>query len=139
MTDEITISEDGARALREAENYCWRSNVAIVTPEHLLAGALLVLGAMGVAGIPDVSSLNEAVLAVHGSGSEPLHDTIRFGSAAREALNAMAEELQEAGGTVVDARVIASGVIESGEVNPMFYSALGERRDQLLAAVRQAF
>ena len=133
MTDEITISDDGARALREAKNYCWRSNVAIVAPEHLLAGALLVLGSSGVTGIPEVAALNEAVLAVHGSGSEPLQDNIRFGSAAREALNAMAVQLQEAGGTVVDARTIARGVIESGEVNPMFYSALAVTRQELLA------
>ena len=36
----VDLSEDGKRALREAENFCWAANIAIVTPEHLLAGAL---------------------------------------------------------------------------------------------------
>ena len=37
MPGEITMSEDGARAMQEAENLCWRANVAILSAEHLLA------------------------------------------------------------------------------------------------------
>lgn len=135
MTDELTLTDDAARALREAENYCWRSNVAIVAAEHLLAAALLVLGATGRDDLPPAGQIEAAVLAVHGAGSEPLSDTVMFGSAARDALEATAIRLRESGGSVIDATIIARGVIESGEVNPRFYAALATTRQDLLAAL----
>jgi hypothetical protein len=121
---EITLSADGERAMREANGFCWRANVAIVAPEHLLAGALLVLAEGGTPGLPDADTLREALLMVVGSGDTPLDTQVMYGSAAREAMNATARAVREAGEAVIDARVIALGTIDSGEVSPGFYTAL---------------
>src|SRR5206468_1482283 len=82
---EIALTADGERALKEAENFCWRTNVAIVAPEHLLAGALLVLGIAGHPGAPSAEQLEAAVLASQGHGSEELSNSVMFGSGARMA------------------------------------------------------
>jgi hypothetical protein len=121
--------------LKEAENYCWRTNVAIVAPEHLLAGALLVLATAGHPGVPSAEQLEAAVVASQGSGSEELNSNVMFGSGARMALNYVVAGVRQAGGTEVNALLMAAGTIDSGEVNPMFYSALGTTRAALLEAL----
>jgi len=134
---EIGLDESGMRALREAENFCWRANVAIIAPEHLLAGALLVLGNAGERGLPGKEQLEQGLAAIHGVGSEMLTDNVMWGSGARAALNAMAGAVRQAGGNTIDARLIAIGAIATGEVNPMFYGAAGTTREGLLRVLEQ--
>jgi hypothetical protein len=121
--------------LREAEKLCHATNVAIQAPEHLLAGALLVLRESGGEGIPERPALEAAVLAIHGASDEPLNAQVMWGSAVREALNLTAGSVAAAGGTEIDARIIAMGLVESGEVNPMFYAAAGTAKAALLGAI----
>lgn len=135
MAAELRLTDDGERALREAARLCWRMNVAIESPEHLLAGALLVLGDAGTVGLPDRAQIEEALLLVHGAGAEPLRDQVLPGPAARAALTFAAARVREAGGAELDARALAVGVIDSGEVNPLFYAGLGTDREQLRALV----
>ncbi len=129
---EIGLDESGMRALREAGNFCWRANVAILAPEHLLAGALLVLGNGGVDGLPSKAQLEQGLTTIHGVGSDTLTDNVKWGSGARAALNAMAGAVTQAGGDTIDARLIAIGSIATDEVNPMFYGAIGTTREGLL-------
>jgi hypothetical protein len=131
----VTLSEAAARALQEAENYCWRSNVAIVAPEHLLAGCLKVLNAAGVPGLPSDDDLESALLMAQGMSEDALTQNVMFGSAAREAINFTARLVREAGGGEIDPLTLAYGVIQSGEVGPMFFSALGATKAELLAAL----
>lgn len=131
---ELTLTEDGQRALREAEGFGWRANVAILAAEHLLGGALVVLHEAGHRGLPGRAAIESAIGSIHGTGSEPLESNVMWGSAARDALEAAAAGLQRAGGTRLSAAVIARGVIDSGEVTPMFYAALGTTK----AALREA-
>lgn len=135
MSDEVTLSADGERALAEAQNLCFRMNVAIVAPEHLLAGALLVLGASGFEGVPSPEALEAALLSSQGSGSEPLDANVMFGSAAREAINYTAAGVRRAGYTQITAATLAAGAIASGEVGPMFFAALNTTREGLLATL----
>jgi hypothetical protein len=132
---EVALTADGERALKEAENYCWRTNVAIVAPEHLLAGALLVLTSAAYPGAPTAEELEAAVLASQGSGSEELSNSVMFGSGARMALNFVAAGVRESGGTEVTALAVAEGTIGSGEVNPTFFGALGTTKRELLEAL----
>ena len=132
MTTEITLTPDAERALREAENLCWQTNVAIVAPEHLLGAALLVLHGLGHVALPSPGQVQAAVEAVCGTGSEGLSDNVRFGSAARMALNETARAVIESGAGAIDAATIARGVIGSGEVNPMLFSSLGTTKAALL-------
>lgn len=134
---EIGLDETGMRALREAENFCWHANVAIIAPEHLLAGALLVLGNGGVDGLPAKERLEQGLAAVHGVGSDTLTDNVKWGSGARVALNAMAGAVRQAGGDTIDARLIAIGSIATDEVNPMFFGALGTTREGLLRVLEE--
>ncbi len=134
---EVKLTADGERALQEAQNFCLRTNVAIVAPEHVLAGALKVVGESGTASCPGASELEAAVLASQGSSSEPLDANVMFGSAARAAINFVAAGAQNAGTTEITAALLAAGTIESGEVGPMFFSALGVSRQELLASVRE--
>jgi hypothetical protein len=132
------LAADGERTLREAQNLCYRTNIAIVAPEHLLAGALLVLGQAGVDGLPDATAIESAIVMSQGQGSTAISANVMFGSAAREAMNGIAGAVREAGGTQITATILAVGTIESGEVNPMFYSALGTTKAELLDALEQA-
>ncbi|MBI2765969.1 MAG: hypothetical protein HYX53_08680 [Chloroflexi bacterium] len=132
---EVSLTEEGGRVLREAEQFCWRTNVAIVAPEHLLAGALLVLSQAGRPGLPPPETLEAALLDAQGSGDTELTSNVMFGSAAREAINGTALAVRQAGGTLIDARILAMGVIASGEVTPMFFGALGTTRQELMAAL----
>ena len=129
---EIGLTADGERALAEAQAYCQRTNVAIVAPEHLLAGALRVLGDGGAGGLPSPAELDAAVLASQGSSEDRLDANVMFGSAAREAINFTAAGVGRAGGTDINAALIAAGTIASGEIGPMFYAALGLTKEELL-------
>jgi len=129
---EIGLTADGERALAEAQAYCQRTNVAIVAPEHLLAGALRVLGDGGADGLPATDELDAAVLASQGSSEDRLDANVMFGSAAREAINFTAAGVGRAGATEITAALIAAGTIASGEVGPMFYGALGLTKEELL-------
>ena len=139
MAGEVTMGADGARALQEAENFCWRMNVAIVAPEHLLAGCLKVLNTIGVTGLPADSAIESALLMAQGmsdeKSDEKLNQNVMFGSAARDAVNFTARLVREAGGGEIDARTLAYGIIQSDEVGPMLYSALGTTKAELLAAL----
>ena len=135
MSEEITLSPDGERALTEAQDFCARMNVAIVAPEHLLAGALVVLGEGGFEGVPSPDALERALLAAQGSGSEPLTTNVMFGSAARQAINFTAGGVRRAGLAQITAASLAAGTIASGEVGPMFFDALATTREALMQAL----
>ncbi|GBD22603.1 hypothetical protein HRbin29_00239 [bacterium HR29] len=135
MAEGVRLTPDGQRALREAEQLCWRMNVAIEAPEHLLAGALLVLGEGGSVGLPDRARIEEALLLVHGAGAEPLREQVMPSPGARAALNHAVARLREMGGSAFGARDLALGVIDSGEVNPLFYRGLGIERDELFRLI----
>jgi hypothetical protein len=130
---DLRLTEEGERALREAERFCYAMNVGIEAAEHLLCGALVVLHKAGVAGVPEPSQLEDGLLAIHGSSDEALTRQVMPGSAFRMALNDTARGAVERGIADIDARVLVRGVIESGEVNPMFYGAAGTSREALLA------
>ena len=131
---ELSLTHDGNRALREAENICQRADVQILAAEHLLAGAMLAATAE-CPGIPALATLEAAAAAIHGQGMEPSESNVMWGSSAREALNATVGQLREKGVTMVTARLIALGVIASGEVNPEFYEVLGMTRKELLVVL----
>ena len=132
---EIRLSDDGNRALAEAQGFCRRANVAIVGAEHLLAGALLVLSESGTGGIPDRTALEAALMLAQGAGSDAFSEQVMFGSAAREAINSTAGAVRQGGGTVIGPRELALGTIESGNVSPMFFAAVGSGREALRAAL----
>ncbi len=129
--EQLALTEDGARALQEAQNFCWRANIAIVAADHVLAGALLVLAANGVSNLPTKDELEQALQASQGLGEPGMANQVMFGSAARDAVSATAAAVREAGGNRIDARLLALGIIDSGEVHPMFYSALGRSKPEL--------
>ena len=132
MADEVTLSPDAERALQEAQNFCWQTNVGIVAPEHLLAGCLKVLAIVGLEGVPDEMKVQEAILLSQGSGDSALTQNVMFGSAAREAINFTARLVREAGGGEIDMPTLAYGIIQSGEVGPMFFGALGVGKAELV-------
>ena len=135
MSDEIRLSPDAEQALAAAQDYCYRMNVAIVAPEHLLAGALRVLEEGGHPGAPRSEVVEAALMSSQGASDEPLTANVMFGSAAREAINFVAAGVRRSGSTEITAGHIAAGTILSGEVGPMFYAALGLSRDGLLKAL----
>jgi hypothetical protein len=130
---ELRLTQEGERALREAERICYGMNVGIQAAEHLLCGALLVLHQSGIPGVPDAERLEAGLLSIHGASDEPLTQKVMAGSAFRMALNDTARGAIERGVTNIDARVLVRGVIESGEVHPMFYAAAGTTKEALLA------
>ncbi|MGE0601951.1 MAG: hypothetical protein AB7J35_21555 [Dehalococcoidia bacterium] len=132
---EITLAESSSRAMQEAENFCWRANVGIVAPEHLLAGCLKVLNASGHPGLPSDDQLESALLMAQGMSEDALTQNVMFGSAAREAINFTARLVAQAGGGEIDPLTLAYGIIQSGELNPMFFSALATTKSELLNAL----
>ncbi|HQW51884.1 MAG TPA: hypothetical protein PL082_07500 [Tepidiformaceae bacterium] len=132
MSEQISLTADAERAVREAENLCWRTNVAIIAPEHLLAGCLRVLGAVGVPGIPGVEAIEQAVVLSQGSGETVLKQDVRFGSAARDALAYAGRLALDAGRDEIDTFVLTVGLLYSGEVGPSFFAALGIQKDALM-------
>jgi hypothetical protein len=129
---EVVLTADGERALQEAQNFCWRHHVAIVAAEHVLAGALVVAQQDGLRGLPARENIEAAVVARIGTGSEQPSENVMFGSSARDVINEAARRLRESGATQLDAPTLARGAIESGEVGPMFYNALGLTKGDLL-------
>ena len=132
---EIRLSDDGNRALAEAQSFCRRANVAIVSAEHLLAGALLVLSESGAEGIPDRTALEAALMLAQGAGSDAFSERVMFGSAAREAINSTAGTVRQGGGSIIGPRELALGTVDSGNVSPMFFTALGMARERLRTAL----
>jgi hypothetical protein len=130
LSVELQLGDDAKRALREAENFCWRDNVAILTAEHLLAGALVVLARNG-GEVP--SALEEALRSTVGVGTVTLTDNVMFGPGARAAIQFALELAARRGQLSIGAADIAIGVIASEEVSPMFYTTLGVTADQLAA------
>ena len=128
---EIKLTMDGQRAMAEAEALAEGASIAIQSAEHLLAGALLVLGEAGWRNLPGPKELAAALDAVHGHGESALTDKVMPGPTYRRALNLTVGAVREDGGTTVDALVLASGAIASGEVSPTFYEALGVARETL--------
>jgi hypothetical protein len=135
MTQEIRLSADAEAALGAAQRMCYEMNVAIVAPEHVLAGALLVLAQSGYSGVPAAEAIESAVMASQGAGDTALDTNVMFGSSAREAINFVASVVRRSGGTEITAGHVAAGTILSGEVGPMFFSALGTTREGLLEAL----
>ena len=113
-------------------------NVAIQAPEHLLGGAPIVLHEAGADSIPDRETVERAVEAIHGRGIDKVPENVMPGSGWRQALNATAGAVAQAGGTVLDATTIAMGTVVSGEVNPMFFMDLGVSREDLEEALKKA-
>ena len=132
---EIRLSDDGNRALAEAQGFCRRANVAIVGAEHLLAGALLVLSESGVEGIPERAALEAALMLAQGTGSDAFGEQVMFGSAAREAINSTAGTVRRGGSSIIGPRELAMGTIDSGNVSPVFFTALGTGRERLRTAL----
>jgi hypothetical protein len=135
VSDEVRLTPDGEQAVAAAQDYCLRMNVAIVAPEHLLAGALRVLEEGGHTGAPPRDAVESALMSSQGASDEPLSANVMFGSGAREAINFVAAGVRRSGATKITAGRLAAGTILSGEVGPMFYSALGTSRDALLKAL----
>ena len=70
-----------------------------------------------------------------GMSEEKLTQNVMFGSAARDAVNFTARLVREAGGGEINTLTLAYGVIQSGELGPMFFSALGTTKSGLLASL----
>jgi hypothetical protein len=135
MSEEVRLAADAEAALGAAQRMCYEMNVAIVAPEHVLAGALMVLGQSGHGGVPPLEAIEVAVMASQGAGDTALDSNVMFGSGAREAINFVALVVRRSGETNISAGHLAAGTILSGEVGPMFFSALGTTRDGLLEAL----
>ncbi len=135
---ELTLAPDAARALREAQALCYRANCAIVTPEHLLAAALLILRAAGAHALPTPEAIQQALVLAQGIGEDPLDRDTIFGSAAREAISSAARAARAAGATTITAHDLALALVESGECSPMFFASLGLSRQALLELLHQA-
>jgi hypothetical protein len=131
---QLRLTPDGEEALREAQRLCFRANVAIVSAEHLLCGALAVLHGLG-CDVPAPGLIAEALTISQGAGGTAHSHQLMFGSAARAAMDAVADRVARSGSAAIDAAAIARGTIESGELSPMVFAALRTTRDALLAAL----
>ena len=135
MSEEIRLSPDGERVLAEAQSFCVRANVAIVGAEHLLAGALVVLSESGNTGVPARRDIEAALMLAQGHADDAHGNQVMFGSGSRDAINATAKAVGDAGGTLIKAATLALGTIDSGAVSPMFYQSLGTSPAALRAAI----
>ncbi len=70
-----------------------------------------------------------------GMSEDELTQNVMFGSAAREAVNFTAALVRQAGGGEIDPRTLAYGILQSGELGPMFFMALGTTKQDVLAAL----
>ena len=133
---ELRLRPDGELAFERAQELCVATNLGIVTPEHLLTGALIVLAEeQGVAGLPATEVMAKALISTQSVGETRPDSPPMFGSAARQAIATCAATVQQVGGTDLGALELALGTIASGEVNPMFYGALGRTKQELIAAL----
>lgn len=138
MERRVALTADAQRALAEGARLCREANLAIFTPEHLLAGALLVLRASGLEGLPEPAAVVSALELIHGIGEDIPPDDVTFGPGARSVLDAVAMETVQAGRDSIGAPELASGVVLSGETTPMFLTAMGTSRAELLSALTGA-
>ena len=135
MERRVTLTGDAQLALAEGATLCRQANLAIFTPEHLLAGALLSLRSTGVEGLPEPAAVVSALDMIHGSGEDVPPDDVSLGPGARDLLDAVAMAAIEAGRDSIGARDLAVAVVRSGDATPMFFTAMGMSRDSLLAAL----
>ncbi len=132
---DVSLNAQGERTLGAAETACKAANVGIISAEHLLGAALLVLNEEGSMANPAKGQIEHAMRASQGMGSEALDTKVMFGSTARAAMSFTAAALRVRGGGEIDARALAIGTVLSDEVNPMFFESLGLSRHELLAAL----
>lgn len=132
---ELQLTEDGERAFGEAQHLCEVTNVAVVSPEHLLAAALLVLADRGAEGLPLPEAIAQGLVVTAGTCESALTEHPTFGSGARQALSTTATAVRQMGRSEIGALELALGTIASGEVNPMFYDGVGVAKTALLAAL----
>lgn len=131
---ELRLTGGAELALGRAQELCEATNTGIVAPEHLLAGALIVLAQEdAMPGIPDLEAVVGALVATLSVGEEPLEGAPMFGSSAREALSVCVRTVQQRGSDELAALDLAFGTIASGEVNPMFYDALQMSKQDLIS------
>jgi hypothetical protein len=114
------------------QDFCRRSSTAIVSAEHLAAGALAVVSE-SLPGIPTLPDLEQALLMAQSEGDAPLTQQVMWGSSARDAMTATAALVRRAGGGAIDARTLAYVTIASDELRPMFFDAIGIPKSTLLA------
>jgi hypothetical protein len=133
---ELQLTRDGELAFARAQELCAAMNLGIVTPEQVLTGAIIVLAEeRGMTGLPATDVITRALVSTQGVGEMPPDDPPMFGSAARQAIATCAATVRQVGGSEIGALEIALGTIASGEVNPMFYGALGLTKQDLIAAL----
>lgn len=135
MEQRVALTADAQQAMAAGVELCRRANLAIFTPEHLLAGALAVLAGAGLPGLPSLTEIEAALSMIHGTGDEAPPDEVSFSPGARAVLDSLAAVLARAGRDSLGARELALGVIVSGEAVPMFFSVLGTTKEGLLAAI----
>jgi len=131
----VSLSPEAERIFQVADTLCYRLGLAIVTPEHVLAAALIILSETGVTGLPSAEALIEATVTVHGSSDEPLANDVMWGSAARDALSATVRDAAASGTAIIDPRAFVLGVLNSGHANPGFLAAAGTTGEGIRAAL----
>ncbi len=136
MEQRVGLTPDARQAMAAGVELCRRANLAIFTPEHLLGGALAVLAGTGRPGLPSLEAIEPALAMVHGSSDEAPPDEVSFAPGTRVVLESLAAAIVRVGRDSMGAHDLALGVIASGEVVPMFFSAMGVTRDELLAAIQ---
>ncbi|MCE7926984.1 MAG: hypothetical protein DYG91_00570 [Chloroflexi bacterium CFX7] len=135
MEQRVSLTPDARQAIEAGVQLCHRARLAIFTPEHLLAGALAVLGEGGAPGLPSPGTIEATLEMVHGTSDDPPADEVSFSPGARTVLDSLAVVLTRVGRDSLGARDLALGTIVSGEVTPMFFSALDTTKERLLAAL----
>ena len=134
---ELRLTQDGDLAFARAQELCVATNLGIVTPEHLLTGALIVLAEeQGVPGLPPIEAMARA-RHLDAGGRRDATRQIRRGSVPPRAKrwNAAPPACARAEGPRLARSEIALGTIASGEVNPMFYGGLGLTKQELIDAL----
>ncbi len=135
MEQHVALTEDAQCSLAHGAELCRQARLAIFTPEHLLAGAVLALREAGLVALPEPAAIANALELIHGTGEDVPPDDVTFGPGARAVLDAVARVAIEEGRAGVGARDLAVGVVLSGEAAPMFVTAMGASRDTLLLAL----
>jgi len=85
--------------------------------------------------LPADEAVEAALLMAQGMSEDKLTQNVMFGSAARDAVNFTARLVREAGGGEINTLTLAYGLIESGELGPMFFSALGTTKAATVGAL----
>jgi hypothetical protein len=88
---ELQLTRDGELAFARAQELCVAMNLGIVTSEHVLTGAVIVLAEeRRMAGLPATDVMTRALVSAQGVGETPPDDPPMFGSAARQAITTCA-------------------------------------------------